>query len=272
MSAIDANPDRHTDARPRDLSTFGALASSYNFRHPSDRCGLFVQLLVEECARAAARQGKRGGVRVMDIGCGRGIGLDPKFLEPVRGAADELWGIEPDTRIAPPPGVFDQFQHAFLENAALPEGADGFDVAYSFMVMEHVMDPMGFMRALHRCLKPGGTYLFITINGAHYFARIAGLLRALRLDEAVLRLVRRDVVDEYHYPVAYKFNTPRAIERCAAELGFERPEYVFVEREGPSPYFPGPLRPALHALNYKRNVVRNPRSLLELICRIRKPG
>jgi 2-polyprenyl-3-methyl-5-hydroxy-6-metoxy-1,4-benzoquinol methylase len=243
---------------------FEDLKRSYNFRHPSDRVGLFRGLIAEEAARHTRP------VRAIDIGCGQGIGLDTQASRDVRQTVDELWGVEPDKTITPGEGIFTNFQHATIETADLP--ADYFDLAYSSLVMEHVQEPAAFFRAVYRALKPGGTHLFLTINGRHYFARITSLLKTLHLDETVLRLVRgRQEVSEYHYPVAYRCNKPRDIERVCRETGFEAPEFVFVEREGPAPYFPGPFKAILAALNYKRKVIQKPEALLEVIVRVRKP-
>jgi hypothetical protein len=139
------------------------------------------------------------------------------------------------------------------------------------MLMEHVKNPRPFMEAVARCLKPGGSYIFGTINGAHYFAKIAGSLRRLKLDELILRLLHgKSGVESYHYPVFYRVNTTRVIENLAAELGFEKPQYIFMEQTGPDPYFPGPMRPILRALQWKRDVLRDPTKLLVLICKLTK--
>lgn len=242
---------------------FDSLEKSYNFRHPSERVQLFVDLLIDQL-----RQMPRAR-RVVDIGCGEGIGMNSGVFARLRAEVDELWGVEPDPKIEPRAGVFDHFQHATLETASLPDGA--FDLAYSSMVMEHVVDPEGFMAHVKRILKPGGKYMFITVNGKHYFTMIAGTLKKLRLDEMVLRLVRPNEVEDYHYPVAYRFNTPRAIDRCCARVGLGAPRYVYVERHGPAPYFPWPLKPVLLALNKKRDLIRKPGLLLELIGLVEKP-
>jgi SAM-dependent methyltransferase len=139
--------------------------------------------------------------------------------------------------------------------------------------MEHVADPWAFMRAVFRCLKPGGVYLFLTPNGRHYFTRTAKTLKALRLDETVLRLVRpKCEIEQYHYPVYYRFNTRSRIDRCAADLGFAPPEYVFTERGGPPNYMPGPLRLIYHLLGLKRRLIHSPDALLEMFCRVTKPS
>ena len=241
------------------------LARQYNFRHPTERGPIFARLVREECAK------RPRPIRVLDIGCGRGIERDIGLTRTIRPLVDDFWGIEPDPAIMPEAGLFDHFQHALMETAVLPENA--FDLAYSFLVMEHVKEPRPFMSAVARCLKPGGTYMFGTINGLHYFAKIAAALRATRLDELVLRAVRgRQELEGYHYPVFYRVNKPRSIARLAEEFGFERPEFVFLEQLGPVPYFPGPFRLILNALNKKRDLVRNPERLLIVFCKLTKKG
>jgi len=163
---------------PDDDLSFEQLAARYNYNTTSDRRRVLVRLIHKEIAR------RRRSVTVLDVGCGTGISEEPgvgvEYLRAVRQQVDCLWGIEPDTSIQPTHGLLDHFQHATLETADLP--ADHFDVAYSYFVMEHVDDPDSFLAAMYRCLKPGGSYLFMTPNGRHYFCRIAGLLRTCRMD------------------------------------------------------------------------------------------
>jgi len=248
---------------PHDRLSFEELARRYNFRQTSDWQAMFVRLLLDECRRVGP------SCRALDIGCGHGIGRKPAYTSAVRDAVGELWGIEPDTGEMPAAELFHNFQHALMETAKLPEAY--FDIAYSFMVVEHVEHPEPYMRAVARCLKPGGIHFFITVNGAHYFALAASTLRKVKADEFVLRTIRgKQEVSEYHYPVQYRMNTPRAIDRVASATGFDRPEYVFIEEWGPEPYMKGPLRLAWHAMNAKRRMIRNSRSLLALYARMRR--
>jgi SAM-dependent methyltransferase len=249
-------PERH------DELSFEELASSYNFRRTDDWIGIFVRLVVDELNALAPP------ATVVDIGSGHGIAGSAERVRAVRNAAGELWGVEPDVDAPEPAGVFDVFKRATLEASDLPPAR--FDLAYSFMVMEHVVDPESFMRAVRACLKPGGTYMFLTVNGRHYFALAARAARALRIDEILLRAVRgREDVSRYHYPVQYRCNVPPVIDRLAALTGFEPPEYVFLEEDGPVDYMRGPLRPAMHALRWKRSLVRRPEQLLTMIVRMR---
>jgi SAM-dependent methyltransferase len=253
-------------ATPREPgAAFAKLASSYNFRYQGARSEIFADLVIEECARTARPS------RVLDIGCGKGIELNLDLTRKIAKACDELYGIEPDTGIVPPEGVFTTYEHALMETSKVEPGS--VNVAYSFMVMEHVQDPGAYMKAVYKALRPGGSYMFMTINANHYFALLAGTARSIRIDEMALRAIRgKAEVESYHYPTAYKVNSPRSIGRVARELGFEEPTYAFMEQHGPTPYFRGPLKPVLWLMNAKRATIKSPGALLELVCRVRKPG
>lgn len=233
----------------------------------SDRKRLFVLLIHKEIER------RQHPVTVLDIGCGGGISAGAnrvEYLRAIASAADVMYGVEPDESVDPVPGVFDHYQHALMETANLP--AESIDLAYSFMVMEHVADPKAFFAALHRVLKPGGSYLFITPNGHHAFTIQSKALHALGLDELVLRLIRGGKTEDYHYPVQYKCQTPEAIRPIVRAGGFEEPVFATAEPYGMTGYFRGPLRPVLWGLQAKRRLFRNPACLLNLICRVTKPG
>ncbi len=252
--------------RPHDDLGFDELASRYNFLKTTDRRRVFARLVIKECERV---RGERGGpVRVLDIGCGNGIGRQVVYSEAMRMAIDEFWGIEPDTQVEPRDGLFDHFQHALMETADLPENY--FDISYSFMVMEHVVDPVGYLRAAIRCLRPGGVHLFMTPNAGHYFTITASLLHRLGADELVLHLLKRGAEQSYHYPVQYRCNSRRQVEESARKAGFSSVKLAYLEAEGPTGYMKGPLKLAYHALRIKRRVIRHKCCLLTLAARLEK--
>ncbi len=242
---------------------FEDYSRRYNFQNTAARSPFFTSLLVQELdSRSQPR-------RALDIGCGRGMARNVKWTRLVRQHVDEFWGIEPDEQVWPEEGLFDHFQHAMMETAELPE--NHFDLAYSYMVMEHVAEPEPFLRAVHRALKPGGRYYFITPNGRHYFALLTRALKRLKLEEIVLRVVMGSATEEYHYPVQYRCNSAKAIETYASSVGFLQPQYVYVEERGPEGYLRGPLRPLLHAMNLKRRFRHDKHCLLNLVARLEKP-
>jgi len=261
----DTAPSLPPMTKPHDQLSLDELAASYNHENTSARALLLAKLLLDEV------KDREGPVRALDIGCGHGLGRDPVKTRMIAAHVDEMWGIEPDEGVTPPEGIFGHFQHALMETAELP--ANHFDLAYAYMVMEHVADPPAFLRAVHRALKPGGVFVFATVNGKHYFTRAAHLMHVLHVDEVMLRLLRgRQFTEGYHYRVEYKCNTRRQIERAAADAGFESPTIAYIEEMGPAPYLPGPLKIGFHVMNAKRRVIRKPESLLTLMARLRKPG
>jgi SAM-dependent methyltransferase len=265
--------ERHTIAtdpitagwdKPPSEWRFDDLRHAYNFPHDqSNRVSMFCSFIRNEAERYG------DSVRGLDIGCGVGIGMRPSATEAVSRCFRTLWGIEPDVNVKQPP-VFSHVEHAVFENANLPDNS--FELAYSFMVMEHVADPAKFMSKMYRTLAPGGCYLFLTVNGAHYFSRMANALRATRLDETALRLlVGKQSVEGYHYPTQYRFNTPSQIELVCDAVGFEQPEYVFVERTRRMSYLRGPLKLLGNHFHRSRLKRKDPARLLDLYCRVRKP-
>lgn len=252
---------------PADDWSIEQLASSYNFRSTSDRRLVFTRLLIRECIRL-----RRPGVtfRAVDIGSGRGIGRRGEFTRVLKHWIDEFWSVEPDITVTPPEGVFDEIRRATLEDAELPENA--FDLAFSFMVMEHVANPARFFAAVARCLRPGGVYLFMTPNADHYFSIATRTLKSLGLEEFVLRIIAGEHGRGYHYPVQYRCNSRRRIDRYAHASGLGRVETAFLEEDGPRGYMKGPLRPFFHFLAWKRKVVRRPDRLLTFLVRMTRDG
>lgn len=248
--------------------SFDDLTRSYNFPHASDRVQLFLSVIASEAAAQAARNGP---IRGLDIGCGKGIGLYPEATLSLTKCFDDAWGIEPDVMVEQPRGAFSRVINGTLESADLPR--ESVDVAYSYMVMEHVEDPVKFFRAIGAALKPGGTYTFLTVNGWHYFTLLADAMRRLRLDEIVLRrLVGKESVESYHYATRYRCNTASQLRAACAAAGLCEPELAFVERGGRLGYLPGMLDIVRRVGDAKRVLVQQKQCLLELFCRVRKPG
>ena len=244
--------------------SFQELQNAYNFRNISERRLVFAKLIVDQLKEI------QDDATVLDIGCGRGIARDNLWQWAIRPYVSQYWGIEPDPSITPDEGLFDQTQTALMETAKLPEAS--IDVAYSWMVMEHVEKPVEFCEALYRALKPGGTYFFATPNSKHYFTIVAKLCKNLRVDEKVLSLIRKqDDLDEYHYPVQYKFNSETMVADAAKKAGFAAPDFLYFEAEGPYKYFPGPTKPLYHALAWKRTKFKRPEVLMTMIGRLTKP-
>jgi SAM-dependent methyltransferase len=154
--------------------------------------------------------------RVLDVGCGR-----KDFpLDPVAGV--ELFGVDPDTEAVRHHDTL-RFRAA-ARGERLPFADGSFDLICSAWVLEHVDTPRAFMKEIHRVLVPGGRFAFVTPNGRN---PVTWVIRAIPngLHPAIMRRVQhRDVRDTY--PVRYRINTPKAVERIMGETGFVREQLV----------------------------------------------
>jgi SAM-dependent methyltransferase len=103
------------------------------------------------------------GKDVLDLGCGTGYG-SARVAETARRVvgADVCDETLAHAR-ARHTGANLTFE-ALKEGAPLPFEAGSFDVVLSFQVIEHVGDPHGQLRGIHRVLAPGGTLLLATPN------------------------------------------------------------------------------------------------------------
>ena len=105
-----------------------------------------------------------GGLRVLDIGCGGGF-----LAEGLAAFGCQVTGIDPSPASvaaarahAAGRGLNIDYQVAAGEE--LPAGDASFEVACCCDVLEHVTDPDRMIGEAARVLKPGGLYLFDTLN------------------------------------------------------------------------------------------------------------
>jgi SAM-dependent methyltransferase len=132
--------------------------------------GWFENLLIPVWIPAipGLRDKLEGGIRVADVGCGRGralIKLAQAFPES-RYVGYDLHGpnVDDATTKAKQAGVSDRVTFRQADAAAgLPEA---YDLITTFDVVHDAADPLGLLRAIRRGLKPDGTYLCLEINCA----------------------------------------------------------------------------------------------------------
>lgn len=142
------------------------------------------------------------GGSIVDIGAGDGF-----HLRILRDFGDPTWrleAVEPDERAAE--AISDpriQVHRGFLDEVGLPP--DSYDFAMMIMVVEHVDDPAGILRSVHRILRPGGRVGIVTDN--------------IRSVDA--RLGRRRHWGGYHFPRHFNLFSPRSLRSLAAEAGLE---------------------------------------------------
>jgi len=154
---------------------------------------------------------KRG--KLIEIGCGNG-----DFLALAKEKGFEVKGIEiskdaaktANNRIGEECVVC-----GTLENTDLPAGY--FDICVLFDVIEHVYDPVGFLRKIHDLLKPDGVIFIVTPS----------------LDSWSARLMRSNWV-EFKTEHLHYFNT-QTIQNVLAKTGFNKidiaPNYKYLTLE-----------------------------------------
>lgn len=124
----------------------------------------------------------------------------------------------------------DELDEAFLiDDGKLPFKDNTFDLAFSDFVLEHVEQPLPFLRELHRVLKPGANYFFRTPNCYHYAALISRVTPHW-FHELIANRVRAMPADAHApWPTYYRLNTRRAVARAARIAGFKTVNLAMVE-------------------------------------------
>jgi SAM-dependent methyltransferase len=163
--------------------------------------------------RALAAQLDGAGA-VLDFGCGDNTDLAP-YAAPGR----EVWGadFQAHPRLARP----ERFRLLAPDGAA-PFPDASFDLIGARWVLEHVREPDTFLGEVRRLLRPGGHFVALTINAAHYvtlLTRLVGTLPHAVTQRLVRRLYGRPCHDTF--PTWYRMNTGPQLRRLALRAGLQ---------------------------------------------------
>lgn len=104
------------------------------------------------------------GLRILDIGCGGGLLSEPmaRLGGTVVGADASEKNIQIAALHAEKSGLNIDYRHTTAE--ALAEAGEQFDVILNMEVIEHVADPMQFLKDCASMLRPGGIMFIATLN------------------------------------------------------------------------------------------------------------
>lgn len=185
---------------------------------------------------------------LLDAGCGRGAPILLKF----RDRARRLIGVD---LVDFDPGLADVELHC-CDLAAMPLEAESVDVAMARSVMEHVTDPAAVYQEMHRVLKPGGYFIFLTANFWDYASLIAAVIPNRLHPWIVARTEGRAEHDVF--PIAYRTNTRRSVTKWARGAGFEVQSFRYMGQYPAYFMFNGAL--FLLATGYEK-LIRNVRAL-----------
>lgn len=147
---------------------------------------------------------------LLDAGCGRTAPILAKY----RGKAARLIGVDV-VRFEQVPGV--ELLNNDLGRISLPSSS--VDLVMARSVMEHIGDPRAVYQELHRILRPGGHFVFLTANLWDYASLIARVVPN-RFHPRIVSWTEGRAEDDV-FPIAYRTNTMRAVRKWANASGFE---------------------------------------------------
>jgi SAM-dependent methyltransferase len=151
------------------------------------------------------------GLDVLDLGAGAG----DRNAYALKGKVRRVVGVDADPRVGQNP-LLDAGLRGDI--AALPFRDRSFDVVFSIYVLEHVEQPQRLASEIARVLRPGGVFLSLTPNLAHYVSLISrftptGFHRWIN--------ERRGRPAEDTFPTCYQLNTRSSLTRHFRAAGLE---------------------------------------------------
>lgn len=151
----------------------------YNYHHgttitPANKLGAWLFFLYPKFRKSANAKFRylpkpQPGQKLLDVGCGNG-----DFLGVASEAGWDVKGVEPDPKALETVRTsgFQVVQGSLEE---IVDSGELFDAVTISHVIEHVHDPIDFVRLAYKCLKPGGILYVDTPNiqssGAKRFVR-----------------------------------------------------------------------------------------------------
>jgi ubiquinone/menaquinone biosynthesis C-methylase UbiE len=160
----------------------------------------------------------RPGDTLLDAGCGR----TAPVLVKMKDRAQRLVGVDLVDFRCPEPGI----ELLKTDLARIPIEDASVDLAMSRSVLEHLDDPIAVYREMHRVLKPGGRFVFLTANRWDY-ASLAATVIPNRFHGWIVRRTEGRM-EEDTFPVRYRTNSRRAISRLAKTAGFEIADFRYL--------------------------------------------
>jgi len=158
---------------PAEVAKFEAMAAEWwdpngKFKplHMLNPCRLdyITAQIAAEFERDLGHRAAFAGLRVLDIGCGGGL-----LSEPMARLGANVVGADAAPRNIPvaqvhaaQSGLDIDYRHTTAEDMAA--AGEQFDVVLNMEVVEHVTDPLAYLTACQRLLRPGGLMLCSTIN------------------------------------------------------------------------------------------------------------
>ncbi len=118
--------------------------------------------------RARRIAARAHGGRLLDVGASAGF-----FVEQALNAGFDAYGVELSSEAvaSASPRVRDRMRVGDVNALAL-EGAAPFDVVTAFDLIEHVFDPIAFLRDVRRVARPGALFVITTPDTGHVLRHV----------------------------------------------------------------------------------------------------
>ena len=173
----------------------------------------------DEVFRGMIYDAVRPSACVLDAGAGAG----DLFAYDLKSKAREIIGVDLDPRVETNPQLHSGIR-CDLTKIPLPD--DSIDVIFSRYVLEHIQNPQAFLKEMHRLLKPGGLFLFLTPNKWHYVSVISRFT-----PHACHNWVnrKRGRAEEDTFPTVYFLNSASGLRKEMRRAGFSQRILVFRE-------------------------------------------
>lgn len=161
-------PDEHQLALYYEEKYFQAEAGNYRKSYPDEELQVIRLRIALHAARAREILGMSGPGRLLDVGCGEGFVLEAFASDgwDVIGIDHSRAGVE---GINPHMASFVEQGNLFILLEQHIASGEQHDLVWLGNVLEHVLDPVGLLRALRQLVAPGGLLVVVVPNdGTEY--------------------------------------------------------------------------------------------------------
>ena len=156
---------------------------------------------------------------IVDIGCGRTAPVLKKY----KGQAARLIGVDLVE-------FTEQNEDVELYNSDISSmpflATESVDLVFCRSVMEHVVEPDRVFSEIHRVLKPGGHFIFLTAN-VYDYASIIAMLIPNRYHARIVKYTEGRA-EEDTFPTQYKCNSKKRIQSLSHDHLFDVSKFEYL--------------------------------------------
>lgn len=148
----------HPFPSPQELTDF------YNNYHKSKQYKDKIKSKIKRAKKRIAALGKRGNIEFLDVGCNLGFAT-----EAARSLGYRATGIDVDTdAITRAKELFPNAEFRCIGSDVLAKEGRVFDVVYCSEVIEHLTNPLQFLRDIRSVMSENSVLLLTTPDNGHY--------------------------------------------------------------------------------------------------------